>query len=134
MWGYWNDTNDIHTVSINFHITGNQMCYNFVRGTVDNLKYMYTNQIVSTYWVSSAQCIPNLHCYIVQNDVKCIIIMKSFYVVPWVVPPEVLVIDTIRAFRIGLKNYSMFQMSQKRYIFTVSSTLSSCDRLNLWLN
>ena len=33
--------------------------YDFVRATVDNLKYMHTDQIVSTYWVSSAQCIPN---------------------------------------------------------------------------
>ena len=77
--------------------------------TVDNLKYMYTDQIVSTYWVSSAQCIPNSQyivtlCRMMQNVCYIIIIMKSFYVVPCLVPPEVLVIDTIRAFRIGLKN------------------------------
>ena len=54
--------------------------------------------------------------------------MKSFYVVPCLVPPEVLVIDTTRAFTIGLKNrntYYMFQMSQKIYNFTISSTVST---------
>ena len=53
------------------------ICSNFVRATVDNLKYMYTNQIVSTYWVSSAQCIPNSH-FNVQNDVKCMLYNKYY--------------------------------------------------------
>ena len=42
--------------------------------TVDNLyMYMYTDQIVSTYWVSSAQCIPNSQ-YIVTLDRMYVII------------------------------------------------------------
>ena len=48
-------------------------------------------QIVSTYWVSSAQCIPNSH-YIVTEWCYVIIIMKIDS--PYLAPQELLIINT----------------------------------------
>ena len=77
---------------------------------------MYTDQIVSTYWVSSAQCIPNSQYIVnVQNDAKCM--LYNYYENRVIVPQEK---DTIRTFRVGLQShaYCMFQfhqLYQKRY-------------------
>ena len=87
---------------------------------------MYTDQIVSTYWVSSAQCIPNsqyiVTLYRMMQNVCYIIIIKiqSFLVYTCISSTY----SSSKAEMLTLM-FQFQQTYQKRYMYIISSTVST---------